>query len=574
MSLIRTRCHHILLWAGLLIGICGLFTVSTAHARKSTTQKRSSKKVSASRKPSARKASAPKVRARTVKRRKASNSRPKVTRKPKVRRKPKVARKTAVQRKPAQREVAVKRRRARRKPRQRTAVRVKPESQTRAIADGPRERVRQGAGGEKWWTGESQRRSQRRWWDTRRRIRTIVGEGEQSQGITRSDEPFTWVDVEPSSSDSVPFGFEESPNPYMGSVDSLSDSGLSDSGLTDPGPTELAGVPGGTGVPSETTSVVEEGISEESPLGESSPWQVTVDTSLTWWRFDPVSTRPDDATWVNVTTEEIYNIDAVQLLHVGGQVRGPWGSLALAYETDQTLGALDPSILVDAALTLTGLEDVTFKLTTLDFQSGQVRLIDRNSRETLQRADFSVQMTQAEVRWHPLDFLFMFARYSSYAMPRNVYLQENRGTDEDPIISYHQISDQLVRVKTGAGSLGFGYDFDLEFNDDNRFRLQGLMGLGFGPYDLTTIYSDERLDDGWLAEIRLGVGADYRHRVTGPLWMGVQGASTMMVLSPLGLPSDVRGELRAAGFDTNDFSLTFGTVEFLSQLQIYGTLTF
>ena len=415
------------------------------------------------------------------------------------------------------------------------------------------------SGGAVWWTGAKERASEQQWQESGARIREIIVERQGAPQMTPSGGAVEWVEVAPVSAPERQAEYGPSGAAIMrtdGPALTEDPSALADSGLTPP----PVAMPGPVLPPSGQ-------LVEAGP--EVQPWRLEVEGSMTWWRYDPISAHGDDPVFDQVTTEEIYDIKAIDMMRIAGDLETPWFRLALAYETDRGFGVVDPSLLVDLALVVSGLEDVTFKLTTLDFNSGTVRLVSREDGSTLQRADFSVQMTTAELRYRILDALFIYGRFTDYALPRNVYLRENMGTSEDPWYHYYQISDQLLRVDTEVGSVGLGGEGRVGDPSATQLIFGGYFGVGLGPYRLTTLYSEDRLDDGWLAEVRFGAELAIERHLLGPLSAGLRGTASLFLLSPLGLPDGVEEDLESEGIDTGGFSLSFGTVELLSQGQIY-----
>ena len=298
-------------------------------------------------------------------------------------------------------------------------------------------------------------------------------------------------------------------------------------------------------------------------------WQgLRLDSSWAHWNYDPIADDGPLASDTSVTTTERYDIEPVDLYRLALAIETRYATLSLGYESNQGFRVGDgASTLLDALVQFSEvpyLERFTFELTTLDFDHGEAALVERGSGAVLERARFNVHMTAGELRYRFLEHAYLFGRHARHALPRNVYLVEQGGADLQP---RRQISEQLLQVETATTFLGVGLTTD---DRERPALMAGLRGgIGFGDYTLEPLVGGARLDRGHhtagLIEGHLG----YRVMATDWLGFGVRDDLSLQVLSPTGLPEDMRDLVKAAGANPDDFALTFGQAEFINRFALF-----
>ena len=336
------------------------------------------------------------------------------------------------------------------------------------------------------------------------------------------------------------------------------------------------------GVLSETLEAVDTQI---EPPSEHFVRGVRIDATLGTWNLWPTDVKAGGS-WARVTTTEHYDIPSIELYGAAVTLDTEYFALKLAVESDQgfSLGVADSTLLdmVVAVVDVPILDRFKLNVRRLDFVNGSVELRERDSGAVVESAEFAVEMTRAELRYHPEHRLerrlglYVYLGYVEHGLPRNVYLAED-GPTGDPI--YYQVSEQLLRVDTSAAILGVGVDpLALSSVDDSGsgppegWVATARLGIGAGRYDIRTLAHGTRLDGGSLLAATGAMGLSYTIRLGRIFRVGVRDELSLTYLEPDGLPDKLDDELRAEGLDTRDFKLIFGMVEVANHAMVLASI--
>lgn len=294
---------------------------------------------------------------------------------------------------------------------------------------------------------------------------------------------------------------------------------------------------------------------------------VGLDASVSNWVYQPFGTKGGPE-WANTTTTEVYEIDPAMLWHVGLRLDTRWVRLQANYESDVGFDFGGRASLLNVLVALSGFEHITFEFRRMDFDRGQVAL--QRGGETIELADFSTELTRGELRYFADNGMFVFGRAQLQGLPRNVYLEESSGGES----RYFQISDQLLQIETEQYMLGFGWSSVAPMEAANAEGFSGGVhfGFGLGPYTIHTLAEHQYLDEGWLASVSLGGEIAWRTRVSEHFSVGVRDRLVLNPMAPIGLPDDLKRDLRRDGIDTDGYSLDFGTVDLLNEVQLFVAL--
>lgn len=313
------------------------------------------------------------------------------------------------------------------------------------------------------------------------------------------------------------------------------------------------------------------------------------------WYFKPIDIKNQDSEtsdWSNVSTEENYNITALNLYHINAKLQLPFIDLEAGYQSNRGAFVTENQVASDALnlvldfKSLPILENISFEFKTFDFTQGKVILKDRMSQQIIDEADFNLKYTFAELRYK-LDqkklFKYVFVRYSDYSIPRNVYLQQSIGEQgaksEDRKLVYYQISTKLIQVKHNFVVAGINMDISnkikvngqtIKKKFNNNLLINSRVALGGGHYQLSSLATKEDLSEtSTLIAVLIGFELDYKFDLGEYVRLGIKDVIDFQAFTTYGLPADLETQAKEQGIDTKDLSLSFGTLDLFNTAYVY-----
>lgn len=170
-----------------------------------------------------------------------------------------------------------------------------------------------------------------------------------------------------------------------------------------------------------------------------------------------------------------------------------------------------------------------------------------------------------------------------YTLPRNVYLQECVGEDENTRCTYYQISDQLMQLGTTFGQLGVALDnrervevdgLLLEKPDRRTWLLGASFGYGFGPYELSDLDDDTIIDKGVLMAVTGAITLGVQVRLWDVVTIGGKTQIYLTLISLGSLSERMENLFRSQGINPDDLALEMGAVDVLSSYTAFAGFEF
>jgi hypothetical protein len=217
------------------------------------------------------------------------------------------------------------------------------------------------------------------------------------------------------------------------------------------------------------------------------------------------------------------------------------------------------------------LDRISFESNILDFRSGQALLLMRESEAIVDEAVFELILRQFSVGYQ-LEKVKVVGEYFHYNLPRNIYLRQ-----EGDVNAFLPISDELMKIDTKIAFVGAALDNrEVEFENgllkpfdpDQEVVFGGSLLVGYGPYEIASIESDEVLDTGQMYGVGLKGNLVLRKRFWKHVTIGTSLDLSFYYFQPIGLPDDIQERAEASDLDTDELSVNFGTVDALAR--VYG----
>ncbi|MCB9526162.1 MAG: hypothetical protein H6702_22685 [Myxococcales bacterium] len=318
------------------------------------------------------------------------------------------------------------------------------------------------------------------------------------------------------------------------------------------------------------------------------PWirGVAVDGAYAHWFFSPLDVKSDEgekSDWSRVSTEEAYDLTPVSMYRASLTLKTRYADLTAGYQTNRGFSVgegISTSDVLDLAADFAGLpilKRFSLKAEVIDFYGGRARLKDRRTGEAIDDASFNLKYAFGELRYEAGQLFkkthgYVFARYASYSIPRNVYVRQSVGEGDAERSIYYQISDELMRVDSDLYQVGAGMRGTPGFGGGHAtFLLR--MAVGGGPYGLYSLSTgDELADQAYLVGLLVGLEVDVRLPLGRYFHVGLHDTLDLQFLAPIGLPDDVEADAKEAGAPVDDLSFSFGTVDLLNTLYVYAGL--
>ena len=327
---------------------------------------------------------------------------------------------------------------------------------------------------------------------------------------------------------------------------------------------------------------------EDTELGDGFFRRIELDAATTLWLLQVENAKgtDEDSDWSRVTTEEDYTLQPLRFYSFRGKFETQYFDLTLQYQTDRGLTVGEgTSSYFDLIASLSQsplLHRFSLYYLTLDFEQGEARLLDRETKAVLDSTTFKTRMEIYELRFQ-INMFRLWLRLQSYAMPRNVYLQECIGEGEYTSCTYFQISDRLMKLKTKFGQFGTSLDnrerkevdgFLVEMPDRRNWILGASFGYGFGPYELRSLDFDNLIDDGVMMAVTGAVNLGFQFRLFDALTLGGETHIYFTIMSLGSLSERMENRFRAQGIDPEDLALETGAVDVLASYTAFARIEF
>ena len=301
------------------------------------------------------------------------------------------------------------------------------------------------------------------------------------------------------------------------------------------------------------------------------------------WYFSPFDAKFNDdegkRNWDNVATKEEYKLQPIGFYGVDSILETDHFSLQLNYERGDFSASLSSSSLLNFGFQLRGIphvDRVRFNTTVLDFYGGKARLLDRGTDAVVDEADFEMKMRRFSFSYQ-IEEGRIVGEYLDYSIPRNIYIQLKQGEDDNATYTYFPVSDQLLQVGAKVAMLGAEFDnrevdFDngllQPFDPDMPVTYGGALLIGGGPYTIQELRTGTELDKGHLVTVGLKGHLLVQHSFGKYISVGSSLDMSLYMFQGIGLPDQMDEFAEQQGVETDDLSVSFGTVDTLSR--IYG----